>query len=282
MDALLLALVESGVLPQAAAEQIDRTLSPQAARDHAEGVLIESFRNGLSLQQRRVLGLLNDTQGQPTARQLSLLWQGEDALLFASVQEDIVSVALENAVRASMSLGDDSMWQLVNQNVINWVETRYMDADGATFGSIPNLNLTSRTTVGKALNEWQRGELQAAGYRDGLPELIRSLENTFGATRAEAIGITEYTRIATQAELFAGNASPDIAGWIYSTANDSYVSELCRSGEGAIMLKGEDTFSDGKGPSPRHVRCRSSISAISGPTLEALRRDGLVRERENG
>lgn len=275
----LSALVEAGILPQAVADTIERSMSLDAARLHAEGVLIDSFRNGLSLQQRRALDLLDDTQGQPTARQLSLFWNGENDLLWASVQEDLVSVALENAVRASVSFGDDSMWQLVNEEVLTWTNDYFLSPDEVDFGSIPNLNITARTQFARVFEDWQRGELEIAGYTDGLPNLIRALEPTFGLVRAEAIGTTETTRLFSQSELFAGNANPFIAGWIYSTANDSYVSELCRSGEGAIMLKGESVFSDGKGPPPRHVRCRSSISQITRPALEALRRDGLVRER---
>jgi len=282
VNPLLLALVEAGVISVADAERIDRQLSPDAARDYAEGLITQSFARGLNAQQRRILDVLNDTEGNPTPRQLSRLWQGEDDLLWASVGEDLRSIAIDRAVSASVALGDDSLWQLVNEEVLSWVDDYYVNSDAGNFGSIPNLNETSKNAFAQAFRDWQRGELATAGYRDGLPELIRALEPTFGAVRVEAIAVTEYTRIASQAELAAGNANPDIEGWIYSTANDSRVTELCRSGEGAIMLKGEDTFSDGKGPPPRHVRCRSGISQISGPALEALRRDGLVRERENG
>jgi hypothetical protein len=276
MNPLLAALVASGVLTQAEADRIARQLDPDAARLHSERVLIDSFRNGLSAQQRRILGLLNDTQGQPTARQLALLWEGEDALLWASVGDDIRSIALERAVSASIGLGDVNTWELVNEEVLAWVDDYYLDADGASYGSIPNLNKTSQTEFARAFTSWQRGELEAAGYNDGLPELIRSLTPVFGASRAERISITETTRIFSESELAAGNANPFVAGWVYNTANDSVVSDLCRPAANSVMLKGESTFPDGLGPPPRHVRCRSSISAISGPALAQLRADRLV------
>lgn len=277
----LSALVEAGILPLADAEQIGRTLDPEQARLHAEGVLIESFRNGLSLQQRRVLGLLDGTQGQPTARQLSLFWDGENDLLWASVQEDIVSVALENAVRASVSLGDDSLWRLVNESVIEWTEDYYISADADNFGSIPNLNQTAKTIFGNAFNEWQRGELQTAGYRDGLPELIRALEPAFGLNRATRIAATETSRIFAQSELFAARANPFIVYLQWLTSNDELVCPICGPRANRVVGKeDEDGFrvatDDTVGYPPAHVSCRCSITQLTAPALEALRAEGFV------
>lgn len=277
MNPLLAALISAGVLPQADAERIDRTLSIEAARQYAEQTLIGAFRNGLSGQQRRLLGLTNDTQGEPTARQLSLFWEAEDGLLWSSIDDDIRSVALERAVSVSVGLGDASTWELVNEQVIGWVDAYYISADAENFGSIPNLNATSKTIVGQAINAWQRGELRTEGYDRGLPTLIRALEPAFGASRAERIAITETTRVFSESELAAGRANPFIVGWIYNTANDSLVSDLCRPAQSTVMLKGQTRFPDGLGPPPRHVRCRSGITALTQPALDALRERGFVQ-----
>jgi hypothetical protein len=276
MEPLLLALVESGLIGLNDAERIDRSLDPARARLHAESLLIESFRNGLSRQQRRALDLLDSSEGRPTAKQLSLFWDTENTLLWRAVSDDVTSVALERAISASIGLGDASMWELVNEEVISFVEDYYISADADNFGSIPNLNQTAKTIVGKAINDWQRGELQTVGYNEGLPTLIRALTPAFGGVRAEAIGITESTRLWSFAELASGNANPDIAGWIYNNAQDSRVSEFCINANGAVMLKGEGVFSDGLGPPPRHPRCRSGIQSVTGPALAALREQGLA------
>ena len=61
----------------------------------------------------------------------------------------------------------------------------YTNLDVELVGSIPNLNATGRTEFARAFLDWQRGELETAGYADGLPQLIRAIEPTFGQVRAE-------------------------------------------------------------------------------------------------
>lgn len=277
MNPLLLALVESGVLSQADAERIERQLSPEAARLHAEGLIAQAFARGLTAQQRRLLNAIDDSQGNPTPRTLERLWAQENELLWASVGDTLRDVATEQAVRASIGTVDANTWMLVNEEVVNAIDTWYTNDGVEAFGSIPNLNVTSRTQFAEAFQRWQLGDRTPGNYAQGLPQLINELQPIFGMVRAERIGVTETTRIFSQAEISAGNANPFIDAWLYNTANDSYVSELCRSGEGAIMLKGESVFSDGKGPPPRHVRCRSSITQLTGPALAALREDGFVQ-----
>lgn len=276
MNPLLSALIEAGILTQADAERIERQLDPDAARTYAEGLLTQAFHNGLTAQQRRILDLTDSTNGRPTNRQLDNLWQNEDELLWASVGDDIANIALERGVSASIGAADADTWRLVNEEVLAWADEYYMGADAATYGSIPNLNLTSRTQFTQAFRDWQRGELETVGYNEGLPTLIRALEPTFGRTRAERIAVTENTRIFAQSEIFAGNANPFIDGWLYETAMDERVTPICQSGQGTIMLKGESVFSDGHGPPPRHVRCRSGITQLTGPALAALREEGFI------
>lgn len=276
MNPLLSALVEAGILTQADAERIERQLDPEAARVFAERLLGESFQRGLSAQQRRILDVLDATQGNPTPRQLERLWAQEDELLWLSVGDDMRSIAIDRAVTASIGAVDANTWMLVNEEVVNWADTYYTNPSDDAFGSIPNLNVTSRTQFAEAFQNWQLGDRTPGNYAQGLPQLINDLVPIFGPVRTEAIAVTETTRIFSQSELAAGNANPFVEAWLYSTANDSHVSELCRSGEGAIMLKGQTVFSDGKGPSPRHVRCRSGITQLTGPALAALREEGLI------
>lgn len=277
MNPLLAALVEAGVLSQADAERIHRNSDPAAARAHAEQMLTDAFARGLTAQQRRILSVLDEAQGNPTPRALERLWAQENDLLWASVGDDLRDVATEQAVRASIGAVDANTWMLVNEEVVNWVDQTYTSPDPVDFGSIPNLNQTSRSQFADAFQRWQLGDRTAGNYAQGLPQLLAELQPIFGRTRAERIGVTETTRVFSQSEIAAGNVNPFIDAWLYNTANDSYVSDLCRSGEGAIMLKGESVFSDGKGPPPRHVRCRSSISQLSGPALAALREEGFVQ-----
>lgn len=273
---MLSALVEAGLLPLEDAERIDRQLDPDAARIHAEQVLTDAFARGLTAQQRRLLAAVTDAQGNPTPPTLARLWAQEDELLWLSVQDELRTIATEQGVTASIGATDALTWQLVNEEIVAWVDEYYTSTDAGDFGSIPNLNATSRQQFADAFQEWQLGNRSAGNFEDGLPQLINELTPIFGPKRVQAIVPTEVTRIFSQTELTAGNANPFVAGWIYSTANDEHVSDLCRGADGAIMLKGETVFSDGKGAPPRHVRCRSNISQVTQPALDALREQGLA------
>lgn len=295
MNPLLAALVEAGILTPDDAERMDRQLDPAIAQDHAERTLIQSFANGLSLQQRRVLGLLDDTEGNPTPRQLSLLWDGENELLFASVADDLRSVALERAVTASIGatngVGDET-WQLVNEEVLDWVDGYYVNPDAGNFGSIPNLNETSKTQFTQAFNDWQRGELGIAGrtatgeLRQGLDALITALEPTFGLRRAEAIGVTETSRVFAQSEIAASRANPFVTVLLWLTANDERVCPICGPRANLVVAKESDGFrvptDNTVGYPPAHVRCRCSLTQLTEPALAALREEGLISDGPDG
>ena len=98
----------------------------------------------------------------------------------------VYTTAQERAITSIVSTGAFDMWELVNQTVIDWVNDYYTNLDVELVGSIPNLNATGRTEFARALLDWQRGELETAGYADGLPQLIRAIEPTFGQVRAES------------------------------------------------------------------------------------------------
>jgi len=278
MNPLLSALVAAGLLSPADAARLNRQLSTVAAREYAEQQMLLSFGGALSAQRDRLVDAVRAGDGLLSIAQQNRLWQGENARLWASVRETVLDVASERAVLATASAGDVSMWELVNEQVVEYADTYYLSDAADDVGSIPNLNQTSRTRFTRAFVDWQRGELETAGFADGLPNLIRSLENIFGASRAEAIGVTETTRLFSYAELAAGHANPFIEGWLYNTANDSYVSDLCRPANQSVMMKGQNTFPDGLGPPPRHVRCRSFITSISQGALDVLRAQGLIND----
>ena len=80
--------------------------------------------------------------------------------------------------------------------MLSWVDAYYVNADAAAVGSIPNLNLTSRTQFAQLFADWQRGELGGSATVEGLPQLVQALEPVFGPGRAERIGVTEVTRVS--------------------------------------------------------------------------------------
>lgn len=275
MDPLLVVMVEMGVITPADADRIHRQMDPEAARLHAEETLAQAFQRGFGGQRRRILDLLDTTQGNPTPRQLDRLWGGEDELLFASVEADLVGVALEQAIRASIDAEDDQIWEKVNNRMMTWARLYYNTTDRQFHGSIPNLNQTSRQQFFQVFEQWQRGELREAGYNRGLPDLIRALEPTFGESRSRRIAITETSRIFAESERQAAGENDFVVYLQWLTANDELVCPICGPRADLVIGKEEDGFRVAEdfivGFPPAHVNCRCSITQLTEAAYQALR-----------
>lgn len=109
------------------------------------------------------------------------------------------------------------------------------------------LEETTRVTLNKAVASWQETGL---GKR-GLPDLVKSLEPTFGRTRAKRIATTEVTRIFDEGNKLAHiDAGIETEEW--QTARDAHVCPICGP------LDGKRFPTEG-GPRPvtdTHIGCR--------------------------
>lgn len=280
MTPILLALVASGVVTQADAERIDRQLDPNAARLWAEEILTQSFERGLTAQQRRILSVLDESQGQPTPQALARLWAQEDELLWNDVRDDLHAIAIDRGIAASIGAADPNTWQLVNEEVVNWVDTYYTSPNAGDFGSIPNLNATSRQQFADAFQAWQLGDRTPGNYGEGLPQLVNELVPTFGRARATKIAVTETTRAFAESERAAAVANPHIVYLQWLTANDELVCPICGPRANRVVAKESDGFrvtTDGTvGYPPAHVNCRCALTQLTQPALDALQQRGLI------
>lgn len=267
MNPLLRALVAAGLLDQATAERMSRALSPAEAQVYAEQRMAALWSAGLQGQLSRLLEVIrtNDYGFPPSV--MESFWRREDRVLYESVIPGLRDVAQEAAITAAVRGGGFTMWNAVNEAVIDWTETYYISADAALVGSIPNLNLTGRTIVGNAFNAWQRGELEAATNAEGLPRLIAALEPAFGPERAARIATTESSRIMAHSELAAGDANPLVEGYVFMTGRDDRVCPICGPLDGAFAEKGGGGFQHPQlgqvGFPPLHVSCRCQILGSS-------------------
>lgn len=256
MNELLTALVQLGVIPASTAERIRRNMNPDEARAWAEAALSEAFSGALGAQQSRLLDLLRTTQGQPTMAQMDAFWRRENDALWRAVQPTLEMVAQERAIVAMLTgTSDDAMWNAINDVVVEWVNDYYTSADLEVVGSIPNLNVAGRTDFARAFLDWQRGELETAGYADGLPQLIRAIEPTFGRVRAERIAVTETTRIFYESTWQAANANPNVLYLRWYTAADERVCPVCGPLHLAVIPKSQRTWAGGVSI-PAHPNCR--------------------------
>lgn len=276
---LLAALIQAGLVTPADADLLTRALAdpsadPLAARQWAENLLTNAAQTGLSAQQERLLDLLRQTEADPTPAELAAFWQGEDQALLAAMRPALVQVASERALTATLTGG--GAFSLVNQRVIDWVDTHYIDPDGLAYGSIPNLNLTSRTQFARAFIDWNRGEL--GGRPAGLPQLIEALTPTFGPTRSEAIGITETTRVFIWSQRIAEADNPFTVGFRWLTAADERVCPICGPRHGEVRRKA-DGYSGGA-DIPAHTRCRCHEVPETEQTLHVPTIDRFVFEEQ--
>ena len=267
MNELLAALVQLGVLDNATAQRITRNLSPDEAQAWAERRMIQAFTGGLDAQRYRLLDLVESANGNPSDSQLASFWQQENEALYRSVQPTLYEVAQERAIVNIINSGGADMWEAVNDAVINWVEDYYTNIDIEALGSIPNLNDFSRTDFARAFLDWQRGELETAGYADGLPQLIRAIEPTFGAVRAERIAVTESTRIYYESTYQAANANPYIVALRWYSAADERVCPICGPNHTVVVPKNQRVWPNGASI-PAHPNCRCRAIEETALTLE--------------
>ncbi len=268
MNPFLLALVQAGIITQADAERMNRTLDPDAAQAWAEQQLAIAMQAGLSDQQQRLVDMLRRNNGALSASALDAFWAAEDARLYAIVRPTLERIVSERAIGIVVTAGGDTaMWQHVNQAVLDWMHSYYTSPNPNFVGSVPNLNQTSRQQFAEIYGRWARGELD---NNRGLPTLIETLgrNETFGPGRAELVGVTEATRIGAESEHAAAMADPDIEFERFKTAVDDRVCGYCGPLHNQTVRKGEPfmhpTLGEIYGP-PVHPRCRCAINSLTGP-----------------
>lgn len=260
---LIASLTRAGLIDADTAAMLQRQADPAAARAWAEEQLAAAVGSGLSDQQRALLDLVERTGFDPSADDLAGFWRDQDAALLDAIRPTLAQVATERAALAAAVSGQLGTFELINEVVLDWVDTYYIDPDGAVYGSVVNLNLTSRTRFAAAFRDWQRGEL--GGRANGLPQLITSLEPVFGPARAEAIAVTETTRVFVQAQRLAEASNPDTVGFRWLTSADERVCEICGPRHGEVKRK-QEGYSGGA-DIPAHPRCRCDEVVETAATL---------------
>lgn len=260
---LIAALIRAGLIDDATAAILQRQADPAAARAWAEEQLAIAVQGGLSEQQQALLDLVEGAGFEPDQAALAEFWRGQDEALLGAMRPALAQVATERAALAAAVSGQLDAFELINETVLDWVDSYYIDADGAVYGSAPNLNLTSRTRFAAAFRDWQRGEL--GGRADGLPQLVRSLEPVFGPVRAEAIAVTETTRVFVQAQRLTEAGNPATVGFRWLTSADERVCPICGPHHGEVRRK-QDGYSGGV-DIPAHPRCRCDETPETTATL---------------
>jgi len=245
------ALLNAGLIDQATADIMQRQQDDNAARAWAETLVNEASQAGLSAQQQRLLDLVASTGGRPTAAQLGAFWAGENGLLWQALQPALTQVATERAAFAAVTAGGIDTFALVNQQVLQWVESYYVN--GTDPGSVGSLNQTSRAQFAEAFTRWQQGDVPFS-QAEGLDGLIELLTPIFGPNRADMIGITETARVFVEAQRLAEANNPYTVAFRWLTSADERVCPICGPMHGQVRRKA-DGYAGGV-DIPAHTRCR--------------------------
>jgi hypothetical protein len=256
MNPLLSALVAAGIITPDDADRINRQLDPTAARAWAEQQLAVAMQAGLSDQQARLIEAVRRNGGTLSPAQLDAFWTAEDDRLWEVLRPTLADITAESAIAMAIQLGaEGDMWRVVNERMLSWVDTYYTSANAVAVGSIPNLNLTSRTDFARVFAQWERGQLEQTN-RTGMPRLIEALEPVFGPERAELIAPTETTRILQASRQAAADESDNLQIAEWQTAADEAVCPQCGPMHTRQRDKAAATYPGGQLPPPAHPRCR--------------------------
>lgn len=251
MNAILLAMVDLGIIDRQTAERMSRNLDPLEMQLYAERKTIEAFQRGLIGQQSRLLDIVRTGSVPDDA-----FWDEESRRLFDAIADDLADVAQEAGIAASINAGGVGQWGLVDESIIAWVDEYY---GGRGVGSTYSLTETSKRQFADAYIRWQRGEV-SVGQGEGLEALINEITPIFGPQRAEAIGVTESTRIMAESKQAAAMQNDAILYMRLFTAADERVCPICGPMHNQTRPKAQlfyvhPTLGKVDRP-PFHVRCR--------------------------
>lgn len=292
MDPLIQTLVDAGFIEYTEATTLWMMLSPADARAEAEAEVMAAFAQGLTAQQQRLFNLLEKSNYNPTAKQLSTFWGNETKKFWKTVEPTILDqIATAASIEAVANGRSD--WEIVASQAVEFAQSYYLSPNPNNLGSLPNLNQTSRQQFEQQFSRWLNGELPTQQGRnqygmlrgEGIADLVIALDPTFGPTRAERIAVTETTRIFTQAQRVAERDIVEITHYRLLTSADDRVCSICGplyglTREKGILIWEHPRFGPIQGP-PFHPRCRCEEVSETAETLQIpFERDEPTRPQQ--
>lgn len=177
-------------------------------------------------------------------------WLNEAALLHDVVWDIVEEAATTAAINAAQGVIQQLLGvgaPAVDFNLLNAAAYEY--AQSHAFALVSQITATTQAALQTAMAEWIYSD-------EPLPALIDKLAPMFGPVRAEAIAVTEITRIY---------AHSNIIGWRqygvntvrYNTAVDDVVCPICQPHQGH-----EYAIEQGDIVPPLHVRCRCWLQPV--------------------
>lgn len=180
----------------------------------------------------------------------STFWENEKRRLMALFLPRLIQMALTGMITAARQAGISFDSTLYSKRAEAWARTH-------TDNLLIELGTTTEKFVGNAVADWIAKSDMTVG------DLDAALTPAFGATRANAIAVTETTRAFASGQEEAYKAE-GITEWTWRTNKDEMVCKYCGGANGKTVKIGEPFGYDRKGNSvtkpPFHPRCRCWVA----------------------
>jgi SPP1 gp7 family putative phage head morphogenesis protein len=184
-------------------------------------------------------------------------WASEEEEFWSTVEDLIIESVAAGVVGGIHFLTDDQKEQIDLEDV----EQRTMDLlTRFRLDTFAEISITTMLWAIEVIQEWR-----ASGEDlNALEEKLR--KRVFSRTRAEAIAISEVTRLFAAGNEIVWGATGLIFGKVWQTSQDELVCPICAPLHGQLRFIGAD-FDIGIQNPPAHPRCRCWIRPA---TEEAL------------
>lgn len=183
--------------------------------------------------------------------ELKQFWESQARSMFRAVFPISLGAA-EESMRVALGELEILTGSSFSTEFIN--EMAHNLAGQATLQFVQQVTSTSIALFREIAEDW----IATGGT---LEELIERLIPIFGETRANAIAITEITRLYAQANIEAWRSTGVVEGKRLMTAEDELVCPICGPVDSEEVGL-DEVFSTGDQHPPFHVRCRCWVNPV--------------------
>ena len=161
-------------------------------------------------------------------------WRKEESQLWQSL-EGLTMLALLQGMETAAAQLPPALQPLVNWDFTNQAAIQFLES--YRLSTVAGINATTRSQTVAAIRQWMQSG-------DPLPSLVTRLTPIYGRQRAEAIAVTEVTRVFAEGNLILWEGTQVVSGKRWQTANDERVCPFCQPLHNTVVeLRSDFTLS---------------------------------------